>query len=395
VLATLIGELGGLDRAEDAIQDAWTRALEVWPERGIPDNPAGWLTTTARRKAIDRIRRESNFERKLQEIRLLAEPATSAEEEEDAIIPDDRLKLVFTACHPALSMEARVALTLRTLGGLTTREIAQGFLVPEATMAQRLVRAKKKIRLAGIPYQVPERHRLAERLEAVLAVIYLIFNEGYRATDGDELVRQDIAAEAIRLGKLLCELMPTEPEALGLTSLMLLHDSRHVARVSPRGDLVTLDEQDRSLWNRDRILEGLSLLDRAMRFGEPGVYQIQAAISGIHARAATAVATDWAQIVLLYDRLFGMTGSAVVALNRAAAIGIARGPDEGLRALEPLVVTGALDGYYLLHAARADLFRRAERYSEAVSAYERALQHVTNEKERAYLERRKNECGGH
>ena len=393
VLATLIRHLGDFDRAEDALQDAVIRALEVWPIDGVPDNPAGWLIATGRNKAIDRLRRERNFASKQDEIRAGTKFVTEPVEiEEDDIIADDRLRLVFTACHPALAMEARVALTLRTLGGLTTSQIARAFLVSETTMAQRLVRAKKKIRLAGIPYRVPERERLPERVDGVLAVIYLIFNEGYTASDGDVLVRRELSMEAIRLGRLVCSLMPDEPEALGLTALMVLHDSRRAARVSPTGELVTLEEQDRSLWNQGQILEALSLLDRAMRFGQPGPYQIQAAIGALHARAATPEATHWSQIVALYDRLFDLTESTVVALNRAAAIGMASGPEAGLAALEGIERADTLRDYYLLHAAKADFLRRAGRYDQAVTSYDRALSLVSNAREHAYLERRRLEC---
>jgi len=392
VLATLIRQLGDFDRAEDALQDALTRALETWPEAGIPDEPAAWLITTARNKAIDRLRRERNFAAKQDEIRMTVErwsPAPDAED--DSHIADDQLKLIFTACHPALSMEARVALTLRTLGGLTTREIARAFLVPEATMAQRLVRAKKKIRLAGIPYQVPDASRLPERLDGVLAVLYLIFNEGYAASAGDVLVRQDLSSEAIRLSKLVCELAPDEPEALGLTALMLLHDARRTARVSDSGELVTLEEQNRALWDKKQIFLGLTYLDRAMRLRRPRSYQLQAAISACHASAASAEATNWTRIVELYDHLWKLTSSPIVALNRAAAIGMARGPEDGLKELEQVA---SLGDYYLLHAARADLLRRSGRLQEAASAYDEALAHVTNDTERSYLRRRRRDLPG-
>ncbi len=394
VLATLIRQLGDFDRAEDALQDALTRALETWPERGIPDEPAAWLITTARNKAIDRLRRESNFAAKQNEIRMTVERSTPApDDENDSDIADDQLKLIFTACHPALSMEARVALTLRTLGGLTTREIARAFLVPEATMAQRLVRAKKKIRLAGIPYQVPDAPRLPERLDGVLAVLYLIFNEGYAASTGDALVRQELSSEAIRLSKLVSELAPGEPEALGLTALMLLHDARRAARVSDSGELVTLEEQDRALWDKEQIFLGLTYLDRAMRLRRPRPYQLQAAISACHASAASAEATNWTRIVELYDHLWKLTASPIVALNRAAAIGMARGPEDGLKELEQVAASGSLRDYYLLHAARADLLRRSGRLEEAASAYDEALARVTNDTERSYLRRRRHAVG--
>jgi RNA polymerase sigma-70 factor (ECF subfamily) len=394
VLASLIRQLGDFDRAEDALQDAFTRALEVWPSRGIPENPAAWLVTTARNRAIDRIRREARFAGKSEELRhtleleTLSAPA-AAHEEEDVI--DDRLRLMFTACHPALSLESRVALTLKTLGGLTTGEIAHAFLVPETTMAQRLVRAKKKIHLAGIPFEVPSANRLPARLESVLAVLYLVFNEGYAASEGDSLIRQELTREAIRLGRLLCQLMPDEPEALGLTALMLLHDARKAARTSSAGELVVLEEQDRSLWDRNEIAEGVQYLEKAIRMRRPGVYQIQAAIAALHDEALSPGETDWTQIASLYDRLWEATGSPVVALNRAAAFGMAQGPEAGIRRIEELEASGELKDYHLLYAAKADLLRRAARHREAHVEYGKALDLVRNERERAYLSRRRGE----
>lgn len=398
VLATLIRHFGDIDFAEDALQDALTRALEIWPERGVPENTAAWLYTTARNRGIDRLRRQQNWQGKKEAVKQHWDYAGRiagdfANIEEEDMFADDQLRLIFTACHPALNTEARVALTLRTLAGLSTREIARSFLVPESTMAQRLVRAKKKIRVARIPYDVPDARRLPERMDSVLAVVYLIFNEGYSATEGEALIRRELCGEAIRLGRLLVSLAPDSAEAKGLTALMLLHDSRRPARVSKTGDLVVLEDQDRALWDRDSITAGIRLLDEAMSQRWPGPYQIQAAISAIHCQAETAANTDWGQIVLLYRELSKLVPSPVVSLNEAAAIGMARGPEAGLERLDQLQRRGtlqALDDYYLLHAARADLLRRAGD-PRAKQSYFRALALVHNDAERRYLLRRVDE----
>jgi len=396
VLATLIRQFGDIDFAEDILQDALTKALEVWPQRGVPDNTAAWLYTTARNRGIDRIRRRRNFRDKEEAVKQhwdysgRSQAMDPSHLGEDDIFPDDQLRLIFTACHPALNTEARVALTLKTLAGLTTREIARAFVVPEATMAQRLVRAKKKIRVAKIPYEVPEVVRHPERLDSVLTVVYLIFNEGYSATEGEALIRQELCGEAIRLGRLLVSLVPDSAETKGLTAMMLLHDSRREARVSPAGELVVLEEQDRALWDREAIAEGVRLLDEAMARRQPGPFQIQAAISAVHCQAATAASTDWTEIALLYHELARWVPTSVVLLNEAVAIGMADGADAGLERLRALQLGGRLKGldtYYLLHAARADLERRAGA-AGAKASYERALELVQNDAERRYLERR-------
>jgi RNA polymerase sigma-70 factor (ECF subfamily) len=388
ILAGLIGRLGGnFELAEDALQDAYERALASWPSTGIPDRPGAWLTTVAQRCAVDRLRRSR---RNVDGGDAILEQLTAAESEavDDGGLPDDRLRLLFTCCHPALALPAQMALALRTLCGLSTREIARAFLEPEATTAQRLVRAKKKIAGARIPYAVPSHEELPDRLAGVLAVIYLVFNEGYSATEGESLMRPDLSAEAIRLARLLEQLLPGEPEALGLLALMLLHDSRHDARVGSDGALVPLEEQDRTRWDRAKIAEGLDALDRAIALRRRGPYQLQAAIAALHAKAATAASTDWRQIVALYATLHAMMPTAIVELNAAAAVAMVAGPEEGLAWLDRVEAGGELADYHLLPAARADLLRRAGRSSEAEAHYRRAIELARNPAERLYLERR-------
>jgi len=384
VLATLIGFLGDFDLAEDAAQEAFAVAAQRWPRDGVPSNPRAWLMTTARNRATDSIRRERALAAKAG---LLAAANCADVAMNTTTFPDERLELIFTCCHPALAVEAQVALTLRTLGGLTTTEIARAFLLPEPTLAQRLVRAKSKIRLARIPYEVPSFEILGERLAAVQAVIYLVFNEGYSATAGDSLVRRDLCAEAIRLGRVLCELS-NEPENVGLLALMLLQDSRRNARMNERGELVTLEEQARSFWDRREIEEGLRLVETALLLGRVGIYQLQAAIAAVHAEAQTAEETDWTQIVALYEELMRINSSPIVALNHAAAVAMAEGPARGLGLLDALQARGDLRSYHLLPAARADLLRRLGRAQEAAAAYRLALEFITSGPERRFLERR-------
>ena len=386
VMGGLLRTLGDFALAEDVFQEAVARALERWPVDGIPRNPPGWIVTTARRRALDRLRHRGVQRDKQADVVLFEQLERDASRPDDdpIEIPDERLALVFTCCHPALPEEGRVALTLRTLGGLQTHEIARCFLVPEPTIAQRLVRAKRRIAELSLPFRVPEKEELAERLESVLAVIYLVFNEGYSATTG-ALLRRELTSEAIRLARLLCELLP-EPEVEGLLALVLLQDSRRDARTGPNGELVTLEQQDRTRWDRDRIAEGTALVKRALGRRRAGPYQLQAAIAAVHGEAATAAETDWRQIVGLYTALHSVQPTPVVALNRAAALAMAAGPEAGLGAMAEL--GDALADYHLFHAARADLLRRLGRRAEAAVAYREALSRVTNPVERAYLEKR-------
>jgi len=388
IIASLIRISGSFDRAEEAIQESFASALASWPEKGVPSNPAAWITATAHRKIIDAVRRDRTRHAKQDSLRYEIETAAEfdpAEMDEAAMhFPDDRLRLIFTCCHPALNQEAQVALTLRTLGGLSTPEIAKAFLLPEATLAQRLVRAKRKIQEARIPYDIPPPDRLPERLAATQAVIYLIFNEGYAATSGNALVRNDLCAEGIRLARVLCDLLPQESENIGLLALMLLQDSRREARVID-GALVTLEDQDRSLWDRRAIAEGTVLVEKALRMGALGPYQLQAAIAALHANAGTPEETDWPQIAALYEKLLESHPSPVVALNHAVAIAMSEGIEEGLDRIDALGRAGSLDNYYLFHAARADLLRRLKRNEEATGAYERAINLASNAVEVAFL----------
>jgi RNA polymerase sigma-70 factor, ECF subfamily len=394
ILASLIRISGSFDRAEEALQESFATALVSWPEKGVPQNPGAWIMAIAHRKLIDAARREKTRREKQDALRYEIEAGGAesdpAYDEIPMHFPDDRLRLIFTCCHPALNQEAQVALTLRTLGGLTTPEIAKAFLVPEATLAQRLVRAKRKIQEARIPYEVPPPNRLQERLAPVQAAVYLIFNEGYSPTSGQALVRKELCAEAIRLGRLLCGLMPDEAENIGLLALMRLQDSRREARMV-NGELVTLDEQDRSLWDRTAIEEGLTLVEKALRLGHAGPYQLQAAVAALHSQAEKPEATDWPQIAALYEKMLELKPSPVIALNHAVAVALSAGVAEGLRRMDDLGASGALDHYYLFHAARADLLRRLDRPREASEAYQRAASLATNPIELGFLKRRLSE----
>ena len=390
VLATLIRRVGDFQLAEDAVQDAFADAVAAWPRDGVPANPGAWIMVAARRRAVDRLRRDRSLadraERLAELIRLDREEGPPMNE--DSAVADDQLRLIFTCCHPALDLHARVALTLRTLGGLTTGEIARGFLVSEPTMGKRIVRAKRKIADAHIPYRIPADEELPDRLNGVLRVVYLIFNEGYSATEGERLVRGELCSQAIRLGRLLCELMPDDAEVWGLLSLMLLHDARRSARIDARGGYVTLDDQDRSLWDQSLIRQGLEALVRALRLRRPGQYQLQAAITALHIQASDAEATDWRQIADLYGTLAGLSPSPVVELNRATAVGFADGPEAGLELLRPLLGDPALEHYQPLHAAHAELLSRAGDLAGAAEAYGQAIALSANDVERAELERR-------
>jgi RNA polymerase sigma-70 factor (ECF subfamily) len=393
VLATLIRLLGDFDLAEEAMQDAFVAAVDRWPAEGVPANPRAWLVSAGRFKAIDRLRRRARFDATLAPVVRRVDVAVEPPDVDDDQVGDDRLRLIFTCCHPALGQDAAVALTLREVCGLTTEEIAHAFLTPAPTLAQRIVRAKSKIRDARIPYQVPARGALPSRLSAVLHVIYLVFNEGYSASSGSALVRHDLSSEAITLGRLLVELLP-EPEAFGLLALMLLHDARRAARVAPDGELVLLDDQDRSLWNRAQIDEGCALVEKALTTGPVGPYGLQAAIAAVHGEAVNAAVTDWPQIVGLYDLLMRVEPTPVVELNRAVAVAMRDGPAEGLALIDSIVRRGDLSDYHHVHSARADLLRRLGKTGEAIEAYERALNLNAQEPERRFLSRRIAELRG-
>ena len=395
IVAGLIRRFNDFDLAEDAVQDALIIALDRWPSDGVPDNPGAWITTTAHRKAIDRLRRDrvgADKRQSLARTQAYNDSRFDAELDfDDSSLEDDRLRLIFTCCHPALSPEAQIALTLRTLGGLTTSEIAHAFLVPEATLAQRLVRAKRKIRDATIPYRVPPDHLLPERMHAVLVVIYLMFNEGYSATAGDTLIRQPLCVEAIRLGRALCELIPDEPEVIGLLSLMLLHDSRRDARADENGNLILLENQDRTIWDQTEIKQGIALVEQALRLKHPGPYQVQAAIAACHAEASDPELTDWRQIAALYRTLNRFAPSPIIELNYAVAVAMAEGPEIGLRLVEKLGETNLLGYYYLFHATKADLLRRIGASHHAAESYRRAISLSENVRETEYLTRRLDE----
>ena len=393
ILATLVRLLGDLDLAEDAMQDTFAAALEHWPKDGVPANPRAWLVSTGRFKAIDAVRRRARFDASQEKIaeQLETEPGDAAAESDESVA-DDRLRLIFTCCHPALAPEARVALTLREVCGLTTEEIARAFLTAAPTLAQRIVRAKAKIRAARIPYQVPAPEELPDRLDAVLQVVYLVFNEGYSASSGASLTRADLSAEAIRLGRLLLELLP-EPEVMGLLALMLLQESRRAARTSPTGELVLLENQNRSLWSREQIVEGVKLVERGLLSRRFGPYTLQAAIAAVHSEASDAAATDWAQIIALYSVLARAEPSPVVELNRAVAVAMRAGPEAGLALIDAIFARGELTDYHLAHSARADLCRRLGRSAEARASYERALALTRLEPERRFLEKRLRELG--